>query len=140
MRLIHLVYAALLCACGSSTTQDAGVDGSSSDASSDVVTTTDAGDAGPVDTECLDAGTACSACCATIHPDASMIFDNAMASCTCGNTAACNTACATSVCANQNATKGCDQCISTKCYPNAKTACNADPYCKAWLACLVPCP
>ncbi len=140
MRFIRLVYAAALCACGSSTSQDAGVDGSSSDAASDVVTTKDGGDAGPVDTECLDAGTACSACCSTVHPDASTIFDNSMGSCTCGNGAACNSACATSVCANQNATKQCNSCISAKCYPNAQTACNADPSCKAWLDCLVPCP
>jgi hypothetical protein len=137
MRFISLVYAALLCACGSSGTQDAGVDGSSNDGSTDAASDAPLADAGPVDNECLEAGTACSACCATNHPDASGIFDNSMGTCACST---CNAACATSFCASKTSTKSCDQCLTQKCYPAAKTACNADPACAAWLACLVPCP
>ncbi len=94
-------------------------------------------DGGVSSTECIEAGAACQACCTTLHPDASGIFDDSIGSCACTT---CQTACATSFCAKQSATKACDQCISQKCYPNAQTACSADPSCKAWLDCLVPCP
>jgi hypothetical protein len=124
-----------LLACGNGDTQqDAGVDASGSgDAASDASTM----DVVVTNSECIEAGAACQACCTTLHPDASTIFDNAIGTCACGT---CQNACASSFCASQPSTKACDGCISKQCYPNAQTACNADPACKAWLACLVPCP
>ncbi|HEY1953954.1 MAG TPA: hypothetical protein VGH28_00030 [Polyangiaceae bacterium] len=136
MRFVCLAFAFVSCACGTTSPGDAGVDASgsdvgSSDAGTDVIIT---------DKECAQTGAACQSCCSTIHPDASTIFDLSMGSCSCGDAGACETACAASLCAGQTASATCDPCVSKKCYPNAKTSCDADPGCKAWLACLVPCP
>jgi hypothetical protein len=136
MRFVRLLSAAFLFACGSSSATDAGVDATAGDAaqessSSDVVIT---------DPQCAEAGAACQTCCTTNHPGASAVFDAIMAACSCADGGACESSCASSFCAGQASNKQCDTCISNKCYPSAKTGCNADPACKAWLACLVPCP
>jgi len=140
MRFVRLLCASFLFACGESTSSDAGVDAAASDAGSDV-TASDAGsDVVITDPQCVEAGAGCQTCCSTVHPDASGIFDTMMAACTCGDGGACQANCAASFCSGQTSTKQCDSCISKQCYPDAKNACNGDPNCKAWLACLVPCP
>src|SRR5256885_2238581 len=111
MRFVRLLCASFLFACGTSSSQDAGVDASTSD-----VATSDAGadvaDVVVTDPECIEAGAACQACCTTNHPGASAIFDTMMAACSCGDGGACAQACASSFCAGQTSTKACDGCIS----------------------------
>jgi hypothetical protein len=141
MRFVRLLCASILFACGSSSGTDAGVDATAGDGGQDG----SPGDAGGsdvviTDPQCAEAGAACQTCCSTVHPDASGIFDTMMAACSCGDGGACQAQCASSFCAGQASSTSCDQCISKQCYPNAKKACSADPACKAWLACLVPCP
>jgi hypothetical protein len=140
MRFLRLLCASFLFACGSDSTSDAGADATANDAAADA----SPGDAGAdvvvTDLECAEAGAGCQTCCSTIHPDASGVFDTIMAACSCDDGGACQTSCASSFCAGQTSNKTCDTCISNKCYPSAKTGCNADPNCKTWLACLVPCP
>src|SRR5678815_2282156 len=142
MRFVRLVCASFLFACSSSSSTDAGVDATAaSDAALDTAPTGDAGaDVVVTDPQCVEAGAGCQTCCSTVHPDASGIFDTMMAACSCGDGGTCQTACAASFCSGQTSTKNCDTCISKQCYPDAKKACNADPACAAWLACLVPCP
>ena len=140
MRFLRFVCACGLFACGTSSTQDAGVDAAPSDAA-----VADVGDAGAADVvvtdpQCVEAGAGCQACCSTVHPDASGIFDTMMAACSCGDGGTCAGQCASTLCSGQASSKTCDSCISKQCYPDAKNACNGDPACKAWLACLVPCP
>lgn len=140
MRFVRLLCASVLFACGSSSATDA-VDATASDAASDAASSNDAGsDVVITDPQCAEAGAACQTCCSTVHPDASGIFDTMMAACSCGDGGTCQGSCASTLCAGQASNKTCDTCVSKQCYPNAKTACNADPACKAWLACLVPCP
>jgi hypothetical protein len=140
MRFLRLVCACGLFACGDSTAQDAGVDAAPGDAAVDVGDAGTAPDVVITDPQCVEAGTSCQACCSTVHPDASGIFDTMMAACSCGDGGKCEGSCASSFCAGQASSKTCDSCISKQCYPDAKNACNGDPGCKAWLACLVPCP
>src|SRR4051812_31965020 len=82
MRFVRFLCACGLFACGTSSSQDAGVDAAVSDASADAGTTADVVITDP---QCVEAGASCQACCSTVHPDASGIFDTMIAACSCGD-------------------------------------------------------
>lgn len=114
--------------------------GSTSSSSSGSTTTTAAG----VDpAQCKGKGDqACFDCCTADDVDATKAADDAFGSCVCGANGVCRTECATDICSddpNAQPTQACETCLKQKaggCKTAATSACDADPKCKAAVACL----
>jgi hypothetical protein len=105
-------------------------------------------DAGDVDSRCLapDAG-GCGNCCTTVHATGSKAYDSILLKCLCTTPAACQTECATTMCASPptGPNQTCDTCVRASlanggaCIRQVTVDCAAAPDCPELNACIDKC-
>jgi len=81
---------------------------------------------------------ACMSCCTSNNQSAFKAAADAFDACACQNPGVCQAQCANSLCAGQQPSQACDQCLQAngaQCGQVADTACAADATCKAAMDC-----
>lgn len=143
--------AAIVSACGGTSTTD--VDGGG-DATTDSLQTNDTGtnpdappgnEAGPPDAGGCAKGTGCGACCAAQYPEGGAVFREAERSCACTTPGDCKgqTVCGGSLCSGVKPSFACEACLNDKdagdCAAVAAAACAANAECAGLASCLASC-